>query len=585
MSKEKSVSGYIWEQIKYDDELSEKISIQNDLPKSISKILSSRVKDINKVEDFLNPKLKNDMVDPFLFKGMSDAVDRTITAIKENEPIGIFGDYDVDGITSSSILYNYIKKAIDPKYPVFGYIPDREKDGYGMNNNAIDKLKEQGSSLIITVDCGITNFDEVDYANSQNLEVIIIDHHEAKNELPNAIACVNPKRKDDRTGLEYLAAVGVVFFFIVALNKKLKEQNIISGNYNLLNLLDLVALGTVCDSVPLIGINRSLVQTGIEVMQKNANMGVETLLEVANANSKISVYTLGFIIGPRINAGGRVGDSFLGFRLLTTGSQIVAEEIALKLNELNLKRREMEALVLAQAEEQINEDLLKEKFILIKGDNWHHGVIGIVAGRLKEKYNLPTLVATKQEDGLFNGSARSVENFNIGQVIIDAKENDILKEGGGHMMAAGFSFTSSQENEFKKTIRKSVNEFLKNNNFNRKILISDSLNPLSCNIDFARLINRLGPFGMKNEEPKFIIENLRLKNYTLLQKGVIICNFSSDSGAKVNGIIFSSTNDIIREKIKNGIGQIFNILGKLSLSMYRGKENLKVIIEDISTSN
>ncbi|MEC8776696.1 MAG: single-stranded-DNA-specific exonuclease RecJ, partial [Pseudomonadota bacterium] len=362
------------------------------------------------------------------------------------ETIGIFGDYDVDGATSAALLKRFIL-AVGGNVDI--YVPDRLREGYGPNLPALLQMKDAGAGVIVTVDCGITAFDQLAGAADAGIDIVVVDHHVAEPQLPAAVAVVNPNRIDDESGQGQLAAVGVAFLLVVALNRCLRER----GHYaakaepNLLQWLDLVALGTVCDVVPLTGLNRALVAQGLKVMARRGNIGLRALADVASIDEAPTTYHAGFILGPRVNAGGRVGEASLGARLLTTHDSDEARDLAMRLDAWNKERRELEAACLEEAIAQAEDRGLRDGLVYVSADNWHAGVIGIVAGRLKDRYNRPACVVA-QDQGVGKGSGRSVTGVDIGAAVVAARQSDLLINGGGHPMAAGFSVSVEREAEF-----------------------------------------------------------------------------------------------------------------------------------------
>ena len=402
-----SVLGKNWISKGYNEDQVNFLKENFDLSEIVSKLIAIRNINIEEVKLFLNPKIKNFLPNPFILKDMEKAADRTVKAIKNNEKIGIFGDYDVDGATSTAILGNYFNQ-IDRKTEI--YIPDRKSEGYGPNQQGFEKLISNGSKLIFTVDCGTLSFDTINFSQSKNTDVLVLDHHQSDLKLPNAFSIVNPNRFDDKSNLNYLCAAGVCFMFLVALNKKLREIDWFKKNNidepNLMNYLDLVSLGTVCDVVPLIGLNRAIVSQGLKVLKNQLNLGLKTLKNVCGIENNITTYHLGYVIGPRINAGGRVGECSHGANLLLSKDSKETFKIATELESFNEERRLIESNMLKKIKNTIaiNSD---DPVIVLSGHNWHEGVIGIIASKLKEKYNKPTVIISV-EKGLGKASARSV---------------------------------------------------------------------------------------------------------------------------------------------------------------------------------
>ena len=459
-----SVSGKNWVSKSYS---SEKVNFLKDnfnLSEIISKLIAIRDIKIEDVNIFLKPKIKNFLPNPFILKDMEKTVNRTVNALENNEKIGIFGDYDVDGATSTALLGNYFNKF---NQNIEVYIPDRKSEGYGPNKKAFDKMILNGSKLIFTVDCGTMSYEAIEYAKKKHTDVIVLDHHQSELKLPNAFSVVNPNRFDDESRLNYLCAAGVCFMFLIALNKKLRELKWFNtkkvNEPNLLDYLDLVSLGTVCDVVPLVGLNRAIVSQGLELMKKKTNLGLKTLKNICGIDSNITVYDLGYKLGPRINAGGRVGKCSHGVNLFLSKDSKETFKIASELELFNKQRKQIENEMIKKIENKIKIDP-NDPIIFLSGHNWHGGIIGIIASRLKDKYNKPAIIISF-ENGLGKASARSILGFDIGSLIISAVHKNLLKRGGGHKMAGGFSIDEDKLQEFKDYVR---NKFLKNRKFYQK---------------------------------------------------------------------------------------------------------------------
>ncbi len=580
-----SLNGFRWRLFDYDQRFVEAVSQKFNLPDIIAKIINSRNVSFDDTGNYISPLIKNLLPSPFILKDMDKAVDRIVKAIVNGETIGIFGDYDVDGATSSAIIYRFLYDAGVKNIHIF--IPDRQNDGYGLSSDGLKKLLSQGCSLVIAVDCGITGFDPVILANQMDLDIVIMDHHEAEVGVPDAVAVVDPKRVDDESSLTYLAACGVVFLLVVALNKTLREKGIYRQKGitepDLFSYLDLVALGTVCDVVPLIGVNRAFVCAGVKVMAKRQNIGLKALCDVSGVSTTPSIYHLGYVLGPRINAGGRVGNSSIASQLLTTRNPLTADNLAQKLNNFNLERKDIEASVLEQAFEKV---LLETKeddnFIFVSGQNWHTGVIGIIAGRIKERYNLPTCVATVDENGIANGSGRSIPEIDLGSAIIKAKEMGILLEGGGHSMAAGFTLEVSKIEKFKKFLHDYIKNSIKSQKIIPVLKIDSVIDITAINQDLIKKIQILEPFGTANEEPRFAILNAKLTGSDAIGGGNIRCYFSSDNGKSVCAICYKAVDTPMGEVLLSSVGQRFKLAGKIRANDWNGKHYIQFIIDDVA---
>ena len=551
------------------------------LDEIIAKLLA--IKNIKREDAklFLDPTIKNSLLDPYLLKDMDKAVERTAQSISNNEKIGIFGDYDVDGATSTAVLGHYFKSL---NIPIEIYIPDRQQEGFGPNIDGFNKLIKQGCKIIFTVDCGTLSYEPIEFANKNNINVIIIDHHQSEITLPKAHSIVNPNRFDDRSELNYLCAAGVCFMFLVALNKKLRNENWFEKNStnepNLLNYLDLVSLGTVCDVVPLVKLNRAFVNQGIKIMSQKKNIGLKTLMDLCEVPNDISPYHLGYILGPRINAGGRVGKSTHGANLLLSENSQEVYQIANDLNNYNKDRQLLEKDLLnliLNSTQNINDDPV----IVLAGENWHEGVIGIIAARIKEKFNKPAFIISINGN-IGKGSARSIYGFDIGTAVISAVQNNLLVRGGGHKMAAGFTIDINKIEEFRSfLIRKfkSINMQLEKK---LDLYFDSTIAPSAINYEFYQKINTLSPFGSGNSEPKFVIENVKLIKSNIVGEKHIKSIFEGADGSIFKSITFNSVSNNLGAHLLAKSTKNLNILGKLSLNQWKGQTNVEFIIDDIS---
>ncbi|MBH90830.1 MAG: single-stranded-DNA-specific exonuclease RecJ [Candidatus Marinimicrobia bacterium] len=578
-----SVSGKNWVSKSYS---SEKVNFLKDnfnLSEIISKLIAIRDIKIEDVNIFLKPKIKNFLPNPFILKDMEKTVNRTVNALENNEKIGIFGDYDVDGATSTALLGNYFNKF---NQNIEVYIPDRKSEGYGPNKKAFDKMIQNGSKLIFTVDCGTMSYEAIEYAKKKHTDVIVLDHHQSELKLPNAFSVVNPNRFDDESKLNYLCAAGVCFMFLIALNKKLRELKWFNtkkvNEPNLLDYLDLVSLGTVCDVVPLVGLNRAIVSQGLELMKKKTNLGLKTLKNICGIDSNITVYDLGYKLGPRINAGGRVGKCSHGVNLFLSKDSKETFKIASELELFNKQRKQIENEMIKKIENKIKIDP-NDPIIFLSGHNWHGGIIGIIASRLKDKYNKPAIIISF-ENGLGKASARSILGFDIGSLIISAVHKNLLKRGGGHKMAGGFSIDEDKLQEFKDYVS---NKFLKNKKNlikNDKLFFDSKISPSALNENFFCDVNALSPFGSGNPEPKFVIEDLNLLKSTIVGEKHIKSLFSAEDGSVIKSVTFNAIKTDLETYLMSKNTKKINIFGKLSLNQWKGQKNVEFIIDDISVN-
>ncbi|RZI47468.1 single-stranded-DNA-specific exonuclease RecJ [Rickettsiales endosymbiont of Peranema trichophorum] len=534
-------------------------------------------------EHFLSPKIKHAMSDPYMYKDMDKAVNRTIQAIVDHDKIAVFGDYDVDGATSTALLRRVFKKLM---IDVITYIPHRLNEGYGLSKKALDVLHERGVNLVITVDCGMLSFEPVEYANSIGIDVIIIDHHLGLNTVPNAVAVVNPNRHDDTSQFKTMAAVGVVFMFVVALRSKLKadgwfkEHNI--EEPDLIQYLDIVALGTVCDVMPLQGLNRAFVFQGLKMISKRQNIGIRAVSNVINLSHKVHVYHLGYVIGPRINAGGRIGEGILGSDLLSTDSYDEAYSIALQLEKLNEERKAIESIALEEAMRQVEDKRLYDNtVILVHSEYWHAGILGILASKLKEKYLRPVMAVLVMEE-IAKGSARSIAGMNVSKAVERAKANGLLLEGGGHAMAAGFTLNRTRLEEF----HEYINLYLANDKetalANATILDIDEIISLGAlNTELLTLIERAGPFGQGNPVPRFAICDIVLTYCTIVGGKHILCVVSDGLGhsKSVKCMFFNGVQTKLGQTLLKSTGQKLSLAGTVQPNTFDDTQ-VSFVIED-----
>ena len=578
-----SVSNKSWILKKFNENQLTYLKDNFSLDEITSKLLSIRNIKNEEVAGFLNPSIKNFLPNPENLIDMKKSSLRTVEAIKNHEKIGIFGDYDVDGASATALLGNFFSSI---KIPFEIYIPDRRKEGYGPTNNAFQKLIDSGVSLIYTVDCGTLSFEPIKFAKSKNIDVIVLDHHQSEINLPNAHSIINPNRLDDQSDLNYLCAAGVTFMFLVSLNKHLRlikwfEEKKIQEP-NLIEYLDLVSLGTVCDVVPLIGLNRAIVKQGLKVLKTKKNLGLKTLIDICGINTQPNVYHMGYVLGPRINAGGRVGKSSHGANLLTNNNAKEVFKIASELDQFNKERKYLEEEVLEKISIEANKTR-SDPVIIVSGKNWHEGVIGIVASRLKDKFNKPVIIITV-DNNLGKASARSIVGFDIGSIIIAATQEKILIKGGGHKMAGGFTIDKNNIDKFKEFVLKKFKNKVGNLEKEKSLYFDSIISPAALNLDFFNKINSLAPFGSGNPEPKFVIENLKTMNSKVIKNKHIKSVLLGQDGSIIKTIAFNSTGNEIGAYLLKKDKKLFNIAGKLSLNEWKGQSNVEFIIDDISVN-
>lgn len=584
----RSLKGFNWIYNDIDERKALTLSQKLNIPEFLANILVRReISSLTEAENYLDPKLKSLLLNPFDLKDMEKAATRIANAIEIDEKITIFGDYDVDGATSSSLLKLFFKEfGIDADI----YIPNRISEGYGPNSEAMQKIKDSGTELVICVDCGTVSFEPLEKAKEIGLDVIVLDHHLSLEKIPEAVAVVNPNRIDDDFPFKSLAAVGVAFLTTIAIRNTLRKNGYFKNDKNkepdLLKFLDLVALGTVCDVMNLVGINRAFVTQGLKLIQKGNNLGMKALAKVAKLNSKAQSYHLGFILGPRINAGGRIGEGILGANLLSSEDPIEAMELANYLEQLNSERRAIESNILEESIEQIeNEKLHENPLIMVKGDNWHQGILGILASRIKEKYNKPAAVISVT-DGVGKGSARSIPGVDFGSLLANAKEKGIIIQGGGHAMAGGFSVEEEKIDEFNSYLIDALQNKAAHYEKAKEVEIDSILNLTAINGDLVRTIDKASPFGNGNKQPKIALLNIKIIKVRPVGKGhymIIVADNETDPDMKntLKCMLFKGGAAAISEDIISLQGNSVNLLGYPQINI-NDATKADFILDDIS---
>lgn len=576
---ERSLTDRQWRARAADDRVAMALAQRFDLPDVVCRALAGRGVGIEDCESYLDPTLRRLLPDPSHLKDMDAAVARLVRAIRAGETVAVFGDYDVDGATSSALLQRFFQ-AIGARLVV--YIPDRMKEGYGPNAPALLKLKRQGVSVAITVDCGITAHEPLRAAREAGLDVVVIDHHVGELELPPAVAVVDPNRLDETSPHRQLAAVGVAFLLAVGINRALRQAGWYTATRpepDLKSLLDIVALGTVADVVPLTGVNRALVRQGLEVMARRANAGLAALADVAGLKQAPDAYQLGFVLGPRVNAGGRVGEAGLGARLLGTDDPEEARAIALKLDRFNRERQAIERDVLDDAVRRVEAAGGPGPVVHAWGDGWHPGVIGIVASRLKERYGRPALVTALGEDGIGKGSGRSVAGVDMGTAVIAARQAGLLVNGGGHAMAAGYTVARDRLQRFEAFM---AGRLAGADGAPPRALmeIDGSLQPSGATIGLAAALARLEPYGAGNPRPVFALPDLRVTYASVVGSGHVRCTLAGTGGAKMQAIAFRCAETPLGQALLATNGPPLHLAGTVRLDAWQGEQRVQFTIED-----
>ena len=554
-----------WEIYQTNEEKVEKLQEKYKLNRLLSTLLTNRgITEEAEITKFLNPK-RSDFYDPFGMPDMEKAAERILKAIKDKEQIIIYGDYDVDGITSVTVLKSFLEER---GIQVNVYIPNRLNEGYGLNKTAMEEIAKQGNKLMITVDCGITAVDEVEYAKTFGIETIITDHHEPAEELPKAIAVVDAKRKDNKYECRNLAGVGVVFKLIQALSIKLgldpKEY---------LKYLDIVCVGTISDIVPLTDENRVIVKLGLKLVEQTKNLGLKEILQSCGY-SKINSTTISFGVAPRINACGRMGHQEEALNLLLSKEENEVKELTQKINEYNKTRQEIEKNIYNEAVEQIEKEGLDTKnTIVVSGKGWHHGVIGIVSSKITELYFKPSILLC-EEDGECKGSGRSIPGFDLHEALMECSE--YLEKFGGHSMAVGITIKKDKFENFKKafieyTERKDISEIVPVINIERKVELKD------ISIENVKELHQLEPFGEQNKMPLFLIENLKIVSIRSLSEGKHLKILLKQDNFFIDSIGFNMGDLTEQYKIEDRV----DIVGTIDVNAFNGNENVQITIKDI----
>ena len=555
------------------------------LPEMLARIIAGRGIDIDAVEDFLDPTIRKLLPDPSTVTQMEAAAKRIADAAVRGEKIAIFGDYDVDGATSAALLAWHLRHCgLDPLI----HIPDRIFEGYGPNVEAIRSLSARGAKLLVTVDCGTTSIEPLAEARKLGMDVVVIDHHQCGDELPVVNAIVNPNRPDDLSGLGHLAAVGLVFVTLVAVNRELRVRNVWTPERpepNLLDMLHHVALGTVADVAPLLGLNRAFVAKGLIAMRRRDHIGHTALMDVARLNGPPEAWHLGFMLGPRINAGGRIGQADLGVKLLLEGDVSEAARIAAELDRLNVERRLIEQAAEQQAEAEALASLgLEDKgsVIVTASEGWHPGVVGLVASRLKEKFSRPAFAVALEPGGIGTGSGRSIAGVDLGKAVRSAVAEGLLMKGGGHAMAAGVTLKKDRLAEFRAYLEQTLAADVAKARHVDELFIDGAVSARAVTTDFVGTLNRAGPFGTGNPEPMIALPSHQLVYADEVGGAHLRVRLKSGDGAMVNGIAFRSVGQKLGNALTDNRGQVVHVAGSLSIDRWQGAERVQLRISDVA---
>src|SRR5215468_3356312 len=588
---ERSVCGRAWR-----DRLDERgagralaIAQRHDnVPELLARILAGRGVEVDEVTSFLDPTVRALMPDPHTLADMRAAAVRLADAIVRGETVAILGDYDVDGATSAAVLGRYLHHC--GLRPLI-HIPDRLFEGYGPNAEAVRALATQGASLLLTVDCGTTSHEPLLEARSLGLDVIVIDHHLADERLPAALAVVNPNRLDDLSALGHLAAVGLTFMTVVAVNRELRTRGFWMSTRpepDLLSLLDLVALGTVADVVPLTGLNRAFVAKGLLALRRRENAGLTALMDVARLSGPPEPWHLGFLLGPRINAGGRIGRATLGVELLMHEDASECARIADELDRLNRERQSIELATLAQAEAEAMAALgVEEKgaVVVTAADGWHPGVVGLVAARLKERFGRPAFAIALEPGGTGTGSGRSIPGVDLGRAVRQAVSSGLLTKGGGHAMAAGVTLHHDRLAPFRAFLEGELAAAVEAGRRDRALLIDGAVTAAAAGPAFHAMIARAGPYGAGNPEPVFALPSHAIAYAEEVGQTHVRVRLKSGDGSALSAIAFRAVGQPLGHALLNNRGRTVHAAGALVLDRWQGEERMQLRLLDLAVDD
>jgi len=561
------------------------IAQRHDLPELLARILAGRNVEVDAVEAFLDPAIKHLMPDPNVLTAMPEVAARIADAIERVETIAIFGDYDVDGATSAALLARFLRHA--GAEPLI-HIPDRLFEGYGPNVEAVRALAARGATLLVTVDCGTTSIEPLTQARDLGVDVVVIDHHQADETLPPALAVVNPNRRDDLSGLGHLAAVGLTFMTVVAVNRLLRARGFWTADRpepNLLSYLDDVALGTVADVVPLTALNRAFVAKGLIALRQRNRVGHVSLMDVARLSGPPEAWHLGFLLGPRINAGGRIGRADLGVRLLIEDDPIEAARIAAELDRLNRERQIIEVETVAQAEAEAMAALgIEEKgaVVVTAAEGWHPGVVGLVAARLKEKFGRPAFAIALEPGGIGTGSGRSIPGVDIGRAVRRAVAEGLLEKGGGHATAAGVTLRKSALAPLRAFLEAVLGPDVEIARRANSLLIDGAVSAAAANAELVTMIERAAPFGAGNPEPVIALPAHTIAYAEEVGQAHMRVRFKSADGWGVNAIAFRAAGQKLGAALLQNRGRQVHAAGSFALDRWQGEERVQFRITDIA---
>lgn len=578
LNVERSVTGQAWRLRCEDEAQIDELIRACGVSDLTARLLAGRGIAPDEVDAFLSPSLRDHMPDPSIMADMDKAAELIVEAIKSNKNISIFADYDVDGGTSAAQLIRW-GRAMGQEFDL--YVPDRIKEGYGPSFAAFETLKATGSDLVITVDCGAAAHDALEAATDLDLEIIVVDHHLMQGEMPPCAALVNPNREDDKSELGHLAAAGVTFMLLAALNREARRQGLGNGP-NLLELLGLSALGTICDVVPLEGLNRVIVSQGLKVLSKENIIGLAALSNIANISAPYTTYHAGFVLGPRINAGGRIGQARMGAELLATEDAQLAYGHAAELDRVNAERKRLQDDILQEAISEAQIGPNAEGVIVASMKDWHAGVIGVVAGRLKDRFNRPAIVIGVDETGTGKGSGRSMSGVNLGEAIVAAKDAGLLDAGGGHAMAAGLTVAKDKIFDLKVFLDEKLSEDIEKARKNLALKVDGLIAPTAANTALIEQLDTLAPFGAGNPQPVFVLPDLRVSYAERVRGGHVRCAFEDSAGARISGICFRADENGMADILLAPDSPRVHVAGRIKQDSWKGRTRIDITVMDLA---
>ncbi len=552
------------------------------VPDLVARVLAGRGVGVDDASTFLSPAIRNLMPDPHVLTDMEAAANRLADAVANGERVAVFGDYDVDGAAGAALMARFLAHH-GTAHEI--YIPDRVFEGYGPNAAALNELADRGATLIVTVDCGATSFEALAEAAARGVDVVVLDHHQMGPERPECLALVNPNRQDDLSGLGHLCAAGVVFMALVATQRVLRGRGATNARapLDLLGLLDLVALATVCDVVPLVGLNRAFVVKGLQVLRTQANKGLAALARLARLGGPARPYHLGFVLGPRINAGGRIGDAALGAKILSSEDEAVAEQIAVQLEQLNRERQAGEKIMLEQAVAEADAEIGAgpgPAVLITESTEWHPGIVGLIASRLKERYRRPAIAIAFDGRGTGTGSGRSISGIDLGAAVRAAKEAGHLEKGGGHAMAAGITVRRDKLGELRAFFEEQLSERVTAMHAVDELAIDGALAAGAASFELVELLEKAGPYGAGHPEPVFAFPRHTIRYAEPVGADHLRLTLASADGARLQAIAFRVADTPLGKLLMESRGGQLHLAGSLEINLWRGQRQLQLRVID-----